>query len=434
MSEPSEPVESLKFTKSKTVLKKMYEVTKASTNIALSFFPDGTSTTSVYFYITMAIIIIILLVLFGWIYDRLDLEQRSCAKLEKYYTKSIGRSYFTGLNTVVVSVPSTKNSVFDASDSILQNYYVKSAYNCCCGDGYKNNFVNLCALEKSIKNGCRFLDFEIYSYNNEPIIASSTANNNYIKETYNSLRLDEVLSTITSKAFNAINTNCYRDPLILNFRIMSTNLTMLEKIGILFEQYLEPSSGGNDTFKLIKQHNYTTGTITKVKMLDLYKTIIIICDFYPSNNILETNVQLSKLKQYINLKGKGEYCKTYRYNEIIGKKNRFIDETKRSFTIVLPTLNNLVNNDEFASSYGYGCNAIAMKYQTLDPNLIQYNKQFENAGNYSWILKPNHLITNVPTRFAIIPFTSHAIDSNVTQSISDVLSGRRLIEPLQPPG
>jgi hypothetical protein len=418
----SESSESLKFTKSKTVLKKMYEVTKASTNIALSFFPDGTSTTAIYFYITMAIIIVILLILFGWIYDRLDLEKRTCTRLEKYYKKNIGRSYFTNANIVQISDPTSNHSKFDISNSILKNYYVKSAYNCCCGDGYKNNFVNLCALEKNIKNGCRFLDFEIYSYNNEPIIASSTANSNYIKETYNSLTLDEVLTTITSKAFNAINTNCYRDPLILNFRIMSTNLTMLEKIGRLFELHLEPTTGGVETFKLMKQHNYTNGTILNVRMEDLHKTIIIICDFYPSNNILETNEQLSKLKKYISLKGKGEYCKTYRYQEIVGKTNQFIDVTKRSFIIVLPTLNNSVYNDEFASSYGYGCNAIAMKYQTVDANLIEYNKQFEIKGNYSWNMKSDHLITNVPLQFAIIPFTSHRPERDIAARIQTLLA------------
>jgi hypothetical protein len=157
----------------------------------------------------------------------------------------------------------------------------------------------------------------------------------------------------------------------------------------------------------MKQHNYTNGSILNVQMRDLYKTIIVICDFYPSNNIIETNNVLAKLKTYINLKGKSEYCKTYRYTEIAGKTAQFIDETKRSFAIVLPNLNNSVNNNEFASAYGFGCNAIAMKYQTKDANLESYIAQFTNKGNYSWILKPNHLIANVPSSFPIIPFTSH---------------------------
>lgn len=382
------------------------------------------STGTIYLYITIFIITIILLVLFGWIYDRLALEGRTCNKLDKYYKSNIGISYFVNANTVVASsATSTTLSKFDISNSILKNYYVKSAYNCCCGDGYKNNFVNLCALEKSISNGCRFLDFEIYSYNNKPIIASSTANSNFIKETYNSLSLDEVLTTITSRAFDAIHTNCNRDPLILNFRIMSTNLIMLEEIGNLFEQHLDLARSGEDTFRLMKQHNSTNGTILNVRMTDLYKTIIIICDFYPSNTIIDKNNELSKLKTYISLKGKSEYCKTYRYSEIAGKSTQFIDETKRSFVIVLPNLNNSVNNDEFVTAYSYGCNAIAMKYQTKDANLEQYIEQFTTAGNYSWNLKPNHLIANVPTSFAITPFTSHTPIADIGSTIQSVLSG-----------
>jgi hypothetical protein len=378
---------------------------------------------SIYLYMTIFIIIVILLILFGWIYDRLALEKRSCNKLDKYYKSNVGISYFVSANSVVASnATSTTLSKFDISNSILKNYYVKSAYNCCCGDGYKNNFVNLCALEKCISNGCRFLDFEIYSYNNKPIIASSTANSNYIKETYNSLTLDEVLTTITSKAFDAIHTNCNRDPLILNFRILSTNLTMLEEMGNLFEQHLDIANSGEETFRLMKQHNYTNGTILSVKMRDLYKTIIIICDFYPSNNIIEKNNVLAKLKTYISLKGKSEYCKTYRYTEIAGKANQFIDETKKNFVIVLPNLNNSVNNDEFVSAYGYGCNAIAMKYQTKDVNLQQYIEQFTNAGNYSWNLKPNHLIANVPTSFSIVPFTRHTTLPNPGDTVQTILS------------
>jgi hypothetical protein len=388
--------------------------------------PPETSVSSLYLYITLAIITVILLVLFGWIFDRLDLEKRTCTRLEQYYKTNVGISYFVSRDTVVASsATSTSSNKFDISNSILKNYYVKSAYNCCCGDGYKNNFVNLCALEKCITNGCRFLDFEIYSYNNKPIVASSTANSNFIKETYNSLDLAEVLTTITTRAFDAVYTNCSKDPLILNFRIMSTNLTMLEKIGLLFEQHLDLPTSGEDTFRLMKQHNYTNGTILNVQMKNLYKTIIIICDFYPSNAILETNNTLSKLKTYISLKGKSEFCKTYRYSEVAGKPVQFIDDTKRNYIIVLPNLNNTVYNEEFASLYGYGCNAIAMKYQTYDKNLEQYIEQFKKSGNYSWNLKPSHLIADVPTSFAIIPFTMHQpLGANLTTTIETLLSGR----------
>ena len=51
-------------------------------------------------------------------------------------------------------------------------------------------------IKKCIFQGVRCLDFEIYSYNDEPIIAASTANNNSIKETYNFIKLNKALEII----------------------------------------------------------------------------------------------------------------------------------------------------------------------------------------------------------------------------------------------
>ena len=338
---------------------------------------------SQYFFITLSVIIFILILLFGWIYDRIGLKDRSCSKLDIYYSALTNKSYFNNGNSL------RNKTIFDVSDSILINYYVKSAYNCCCGDGYKNNFVALCALEKCIKNGCRFLDFEIYSYNNEPIVASSTADNNYIKETYNSLSLEEVLTTITDHAFDATKTNCANDPLILNFRVMSTNLGMLEKIGELFERILDKN---NDLeFGLLKQYNYAnTNAILNIKMKELYRKIIISFDFNPNPSIVE-QPKLTKLKSYINLL-KGTNTRIYRYNHIIAKGENFTTETKSKFVIVLPNLDNSTQNFDSTISHNHGCQAICMKHQNLDNNLLGYNALFKNNENYSWKIKASTLL------------------------------------------
>ena len=339
--------------------------------------------------ITLGIIILLLIVLVGWIFDRLGLKEKSCTKLDIYYPNLTNESYFNNDR----QIKSSGKAIFDNSNSTLVNYHVKSAYNCCCGDGYKNNFVALCALEKCIGNGCRFLDFEIYSYNNDPIVASSTANSNYIKETYNALLLSEVLTTITENAFDGTKTICANDPLILNFRVMSTNLSMLEKMGDLFEEYFDKSINSN--FSLLKV--YKDAAVLSIKMKDLYRKIIIICDFNPEPNII-INLKLEKLKNYINLKGKSSYCNTYRYNDIVAKdgNSQFIEDTKRKFTIVLPNLDNSIKNFDCVASFVNGCQAICMKHQNLDTNLIGYNEQFEIDGMFSWVLKEIMLINTAP--------------------------------------
>jgi hypothetical protein len=321
------------------------------------------------------------------------LKTRSCNKLNIYWPSLTNTTYFLNPTTNTTGAIVKQNSGFgrDTSNNKLINYHVKSAYNCCCGDGYKNNFVALCALEKCIANGCRFLDFEIYSYNNEPIIAASTANSNYIKETYNSLLLEEVLTTIKEKAFNLTSTNCANDPLILNFRVMSTNLVMLKKMGDIIEKYLGDSDG------VFAIETRKEETLLFVQMEELYRKVIIICEFNPLPSIIDTNADLSKLKDYVNLKAKGLNCNTFRYNQIASKKGSisFIESTKTKYTIVLPNLDNSIINFDPGFSFDTGCQAICMKHQNIDNNLLGYNALFKAKQNYSWFKKSRTELLNI---------------------------------------
>ena len=388
----------------------------------------GLSTSMTGFNLSESRIDIIVLVVFAfvligliiWNSGRLGMMENSRKKLEKLYPNPTNESYFNGPNNIKPSaIP-----LFDNSNSTLINYYVKSAYNCCCGDGYRNNFVDLYALEKVIGNGCRFLDFEVYSYNNDPIVASSTANSNNIKETYNALLLKDVLTKTTETAFDETKTICANDPLILNFRIMSTNLTMLEKIGDLFEEYLDRSINSN--FSLLK--GYKDSAIKNVKMKDLYRKIIIICDFNPNPNII-INTKLEKLAKYINLKGKGLDCKTYRYDDIVAKGQNninFIQETQRYFTIVLPNvLDNSIDNFDYSISYTSGCHAICMKHQNLDTNLQTYNGIFSGTNKFSWKQKDQALLNIAPDPIN----TSQGVDINTpplngtSSAVNNALTG-----------
>ena len=366
-----------------------------------------------YLYITLAIVIFILLLLFSWVANRLSLKNRSCNKLRTYWPTLTNTTYFldaTNLNTTNINASNVKqDSGFDTSNNKLINYHVKSAYNCCCGDGYKNNFVALCALEKCIAIGCRFLDFEIYSYNNQPIVAASTANSNYIKETYNSLLLEEVLTTIKDKAFTLTATNCANDPLILNFRVMSTNVTMLKTMGDLIEKYLNNSDGA---FALEMRKEQS---LLFTQMTEFYKKVIIICEFNPLPSIIDTNSELSSLRNNINLKAKGLNCNTFRYNQIASKKGSesFIDSTKTKYTIVLPNLDNSIINFDPALSFDTGCQAICMKHQNIDNNLLGYNALYKAKQNYSWFKKSFGLLNiDIP----VIPdATGSGVNYNLTE-------------------
>ena len=130
-----------------------------------------------YQIITLCIIILIILVVstIFYIYHKITLNERNCQVLKKVYTQIPPLSSITDNQEL--------NKCF------LRDFYVKSAYNACSPGNFKNDFVNLCALSNCISQGVRFLDFEIYSINDQPVVATSSVLDYTVKETYNYIPL-----------------------------------------------------------------------------------------------------------------------------------------------------------------------------------------------------------------------------------------------------
>ena len=61
----------------------------------------------------------------------------------------------------------------------LRDYYIKSSYNSCSTGQFQNDWVNLCALENVIKQGCRCLDFEVYEVDGKAVGASQDSATGY---------------------------------------------------------------------------------------------------------------------------------------------------------------------------------------------------------------------------------------------------------------
>ena len=325
--------------------------------------------------ISFIIIFFILFALLSWIYATLSNKTKSCNRINELYKEG------NLLRTVNKAIPYNGNN----NEILLKNFYIKTAYNCCCVDGYKNNWVDLCALKKCIYQGARCLDFEIYSYNNEPIIAASTANNNSIKETYNYEKFQDVLNIIINENINDKIDN-FQDPLFLHFRIMSDNIDIYNKMGIYIKNILfrdDPNSI-NRCYK--KNEKLILSNIN-----DLKEQYIIMVN---SKNY--KNVEQSKLMEYVNLQSNGPNLRILRYQELLaaGDNNPLlIAQTKQNLIIVLPDLNNKIENYIFSKAYKNGCQFIAMKFQNVDQQLISYNKfLFKNNENKAITLKANDLL------------------------------------------
>jgi hypothetical protein len=361
-----------------------------------------------YFMLSLIIVVFIIFLVISWIVYTLKKYDSSCTKLNKIYldnSKHKTSSFSSMLGdsfTVKDAVSQDRNSTnyFDHSyNSLIRNYYIKTAYNACCGDGYKNNFVTKCALKKCIELGARCLDFEIYSYNNEPIVAASTANNNSIKETYNYIKLSDVFEILNEQCFDLEFTDCAYDPMFLHFRIMSENSIIYDKIG----EYIKNNLINNtDNILDDKKYNYYKSNPqnflrANINNGDFNKKFIIMV-----NTLYPTTLRDSKLKNYVHLLSgtSSSGLKMYRYDQLVaaGRENPLIiDESKSSLIIALPNLNNSLENHDPLLALGNGCQFVAMKFQNLDNNLLGYYKMFADSGGndggngFSFILKPKEL-------------------------------------------
>lgn len=357
-----------------------------------------------YIIITFVIIFFILFSLISWIYSKLIIKSKACNSLDILYSDTNPFKSTTFMHNDGTAKKYENENVLniydlDAQDefnkyALPRNFYVKTAYNCCCIEGYKNNFVAICGLDACIKQGARCLDFEIYSLNNEPIIAASTANNNFIKETYNYVKFVDALKTIKLKAFDESHTNCHLDPLYLHFRIMSENATIFDKMGDYIERILYDSNSSNSPYfinNVISDTNYDGKFYLETNIKYFNQKIIIIC--YCKNKNL---IRQRKIKNYINLISNSEFFSVLRYETIeasgINENSLLVGESKRKFFMVLPNLNNKLDNYDHLIPLNQGCHFIAMKFQNFDSNLAGYFNFFKNQGGFSFILKPKKLL------------------------------------------
>jgi hypothetical protein len=133
-------------------------------------------TTAVFLIIGVTLIIILILIIYYFYYSRLKSKQ--CSTMDAVYGD---------LNGKIRSIDNSEQFNYTFKD-----YYIKTAYNCCSGGNYKNDYVDTCILKDLLKQGVRGLDFEIFSIGEQPIVATSTSDSNYVKETFNYINFSDM--------------------------------------------------------------------------------------------------------------------------------------------------------------------------------------------------------------------------------------------------
>jgi len=332
--------------------------------------------------------------LFIWSYSKLTLSSANCSNIKK------NKMNVSELKPFGYTKPQEEiddpNKTY--GDYRLRDFYVKTAYNCCASGTFSHDFVNECALENCIQLGARCLDFEIYSFDDIPIIAVSTDRSFGIKETYNYLEFDRVIAKISNMAFTSgIDSAgvCKTDPLILHFRIKTNNKDILDQMADSLNKHFYD--------RLLSRrysYQYNGQDLGNVEMKYLKSKVIII-----TNNVEKINIEDTKLYEYINIISGGENMRYTRKTEITagGDMEEIKNFNKERMSICIPDIDvSPINIDWRQLTHkegvdpvdntkmipiGYGIQYVGMSFQNNDEFLKDYISEF-NRHKSSFILKP----------------------------------------------
>ena len=319
-------------------------------------------------YIVLIMCGVIILLMLTWLWNKSTLNESNCISMDSLY------SDFPTLHTL-----NPANHEFQHN---LRDYYIKTAYNACSAGQYKNDFVNICALKNCIKQGCRCLDFEVYSVNNKPVIATSSVDDYSIKETYNSVPFASAMQTINDYAFSGGTCPNSGDPVIIHLRIMSKNKTVYKDMADDLEKTLSSRLlGPKYSFE---NHGKNIGALPLKTFMG---KVIIIAD--KSNPLFED----TPLDEYVNIASNSIFMRNLRYSNGIKfapDMDEVVEYNKKNMSICLPDIGPSDTNANPSLPMKFGCQMVGMCIQNFDTNMEYYDTTFDSAGT-AFILKPKNL-------------------------------------------
>ena len=371
------------------------------------------------------IVIILLFILFiAYVHNvKYSLQYKRCGSSCTQTNTDCNLATLYNRNSEFASKIAPINATSQQCSGNLRDYYILTAYNCCSGGNYKNDYVGLCNLIAVISQGVRCLDFEVYSLNNQPIIAttSSPLYSTCYKESYNSIPFGDVMTTIQNYAYS--NSTCPNptDPIIMHLRIKSANCTMLNNLANIFENF--------DTLLLGPEFSYEFNgnnlgalpllTFSGINNPSKQGNIIIIVD-QMTNGII-TAIMNSKLWEYVNMVSGSTFMQIVQNSTLESESdlNDFIQYNMVNMTMVIPDSGGNPANPNFLLSQLTGCQMCAMRWQLPDINLqlcttscistsidpstntnpSGINTCFNQVG-FAFVLKPSNLRYS-PTTFDV---------------------------------
>ncbi len=288
---------------------------------------------------------------------------------------------YGSLNGKIRAIPAPNTTTSDMFSHSLRDYYIKSAYNACSGGAYRNDYVSTCVLKNLLKQGIRGLDFEIFSVDDEPVVATSTTSGNYcVKETYNYVPFAEVFETILL-AFTGSYAPNPSDPILLSLRIKSENTKIYEKMANIFKK--------QDSRFLGAEYSYENGgkNMGETPIQNLLGKIVLIVD-RANPSFLECR----DFYEYVNICSNATFMRLLHYYDVKYTMDivELIEYNKLCMTFAMPDKGSNPPNPSSVVMRECGCQMLGMRYQEIDENVEENDVFFDEVG-YAFALKPEPL-------------------------------------------
>jgi hypothetical protein len=346
----------------------------------------------------IAFIFIILIIIVVYIIYLTRLQGAEVSYMNRLYSKVNGN-----IKPIAANDPDCSGNLYD--------YYIKTAYNACSGGSYKNDFVDINILKSIIKQGVRCLDFEIYSINDQPVVSTSTSDDYYVKETFNSVSFGDVMNTIKGYAFAGGTCPNPTDPILIHLRIKSNNQNMYSNMAKIFKS--------SSSVMLGKEYSFENSgkNLGAESLISFRGKIIVIVD--KINNAFLEN---SEFLEYVNLTSNSIFMRAYDYYNVKNTPdiNELTEYNKKCMTIVLPDKGVNPPNPSGIITRAVGCQMVAMRYQLVD-NFLAENAMFFDRAGYAFALKPPELrykVVTIPTPTPQNPAYSYATRTTSTDYYS----------------
>jgi len=296
----------------------------------------------------------------------------------------------------------TLSSLQSITDMPLSQYCIKSSYNSAISGKYvsENMLINV------IKQGCRFIDFEIVydASNNAPYVAYTTDASFQTIDSKNKILLDKLLICAVNHGFSISAPNI-KDPLLIQLRIKSNNPNVYKAVAKSVHATLS-----NKLFTKRFDANTTLDDIMGKVVLIMDKTIHL--NYRSNTKCLTNDKDCYDLTQFIQLESGSELMKKDSYASLLKQKTYPIyinddDKTTNIYNMHIAEPDTKDKNPNLSDFVlGYGAQIVTSCFYKDDDELKKYEKFFSD-NDYAF----------VPMSTAIKYFKKEKQQQKSTQSI-----------------